>query len=72
MPEYEYRCKECGYEFSTLQSIKEEPLSYCGKFCPNPDVQEGEVKRLLSKNVSVIFKGTGFYETDYKKKENKK
>ena len=67
MPFYEYNCERCSYQFIARQSIKDDPLKVCGEYCPIQDI--GKVKRLISKNVSVIFKGKGFYETDYKKKE---
>ncbi|HEX9934870.1 MAG TPA: FmdB family zinc ribbon protein [bacterium] len=65
MPAYDYRCEQCGNEFEAFQRITEEPLSACPK-CG------GRVKRLISTGVGLIFKGTGFYVTDYKKKETEK
>ena len=70
MPFYEYSCERCSYQFTVSQSIKDDPLEYCGIHCPIQDI--GKIKRLISKNVYVIFKGKGFYETDYKRKEEKK
>ena len=67
MPFYEYSCERCSYQFTVSQSIKDDPLQYCGIHCPIQDI--GKIKRLISKNVYVIFKGKGFYETDYKRKE---
>jgi putative FmdB family regulatory protein len=61
MPIYEYRCKSCGYEFEELQSIREKPLTICPK-CSKPSV-----KRLLSSGPALVFKGSGFYATDYNK-----
>ena len=61
MPTYEYRCKSCGYEFEELQSIKDKSLSICPK-CTKPSL-----KRLLSSGAGLVFKGSGFYLTDYKK-----
>ncbi len=61
MPIYEYRCKSCGYEFEELQSIKEKPITVCPK-CSKPSV-----KRLLSSGPALVFKGSGFYATDYQK-----
>ncbi|MEA3310814.1 MAG: FmdB family zinc ribbon protein [candidate division WOR-3 bacterium] len=63
MPIYEYRCKICGYAFERLQPISAEPLRRCPK-CGSP------VKRLIGTGIGVIFKGSGFYETDYKRKSN--
>ena len=70
MPFYEYDCELCSFQFEIQQSIKDDPLQYCGIHCPIQDI--GKIKRLISKNVYVIFKGKGFYETDYKRKEEKK
>lgn len=61
MPTYEYECTKCGHEFEAFQSIKAEPLKRCPK-C------RSKVKRLLGKGAGIIFKGTGFYETDYRRK----
>lgn len=67
MPTYEYRCKKCGKVFEYKQSMKDEPLSVCPEeICEHS--ARGEVERLLSGNVGVVFKGSGFYETDYKNK----
>ncbi len=61
MPTYEYRCKSCGYEFEELQQMTSEPLVICPK-CAEPSL-----KRLLSSGGGLLFKGSGFYSTDYKK-----
>ena len=63
MPTYEYECSECGYRFEELQSFSEEPLSECPK-CG------ARVQRLISQGAGLIFKGSGFYITDYVKKNN--
>ncbi len=60
MPTYEYKCDSCGYVFEELQSIKDDPLSKCPK-CG------GKVQRLIGPGAGLIFKGSGFYLTDYKK-----
>ena len=60
MPTYDYQCSSCGYRFEKLQSIKDDPLSLC------PEC-EGPVRRLIGAGVGIIFKGSGFYTTDYKK-----
>jgi len=65
MPTYEYQCQKCGHVFEAFQSITDEPL----KECP---VCKGPVKKLISSGVGLIFKGSGFYETDYKRKEKTK
>ncbi len=59
MPTYEYKCKECGYVFELFQTMSAEPVKICPK-C------KGEVKRLIGPGAGPIFKGTGFYQTDYK------
>lgn len=64
MPTYEYRCNTCDTTFEHFQSIKEEPLTTC--LCE----KKGEVKRLISSGTGIIFKGSGFYVTDYKKDGN--
>lgn len=56
MPTYEYKCPKCG-KFEFYQSIKDDPLASCPT-CGS------EVKRLISNNVNIIFKGSGFYVTD--------
>ncbi len=63
MPTYEYRCKKCDHIFEAFQSMMEKPL----KKCPNCG---GAVKRLISSGAGLIFKGSGFYINDYKKKES--
>jgi len=60
MPTYEYRCDECGHQFEAFQSILAEALSEC-------PVCNGTVQRLIGRGNGVIFKGSGFYITDYKK-----
>jgi putative FmdB family regulatory protein len=61
VPTYEYHCKTCGKNFEKFQSIKAEPLKHCE--CG----QSGEVDRLIGTGGGIIFKGSGFYETDYKR-----
>ncbi|MCX7983919.1 MAG: zinc ribbon domain-containing protein [Bacteroidetes bacterium] len=61
MPTYQYRCSQCNYEFEEFQSINDEPLVKC------PSCTEPQLKRLLSGGTGLIFKGSGFYLTDYKK-----
>jgi len=62
MPTYDYKCKECGITFELFQKMTDEPIKKCIE-CG------GEVKRLIGAGLTPIFKGSGFYETDYKKKE---
>lgn len=59
MPTYDYKCLDCGFTFEHFQRITEEPLSNC----PNCN---GHVKRLIGAGAGPIFKGSGFYQTDYK------
>ena len=65
MPTYEYECGRCSHRFEVVQSIKAEPL----KRCP---VCKGKVKRLMGTGVGIIFKGSGFYQTDYRSDSYKK
>ena len=60
MPTYEYSCLKCGKEFETFQPMKDAPLKVCtcGK--------KGKVHRKIGGGAGLIFKGTGFYQTDYK------
>ncbi len=60
MPTYDYKCDECGSEFEKFQSMTEKPIKKCPK-CG------GKVQRLIGTGAGVVFKGSGFYETDYKK-----
>lgn len=62
MPTYEYQCNNCGYVFEAFQSIKDNPLKKC------PRCGKDTLKRLISGGAGLIFKGTGFYLTDYKRK----
>src|SRR3989338_2306280 len=59
MPTYEYECQACKHQFEQLQSMKAEPIKVCPK-C------QGSVKRLLGTGSGIIFKGSGFYQTDYR------
>ena len=65
MPTYEYRCTKCGHEFEQYQPITAKPLSRCPK-C------KGRVKRLIGTGGGILFKGTGFYQTDYRSDGYKK
>ncbi|MFQ6607082.1 MAG: FmdB family zinc ribbon protein [Fidelibacterota bacterium] len=61
MPTYEYSCNECGYQFEYFQKMTDEPITNCPQ-C------SGSVTRLIGGGAGLIFKGSGFYITDYKKK----
>ena len=60
MPTYEYQCRKCGHQFEAFQSISAPPLKRC------PECK-GVVARMLTTGAGIIFKGSGFYQTDYKK-----
>ncbi len=72
MPTYEYECQKCGKQFELVQSIKESALRFCRKeFCRKRAWGKGRVRRLLSSGAGLIFKGTGFYITDYRSESYK-
>ncbi|HEY0944796.1 MAG TPA: FmdB family zinc ribbon protein [Opitutaceae bacterium] len=62
MPTYDYACTECGHEFEAFQSMNDQPLTTC------PACKEPKVKRKIGGGAGLIFKGSGFYITDYKNK----
>ena len=64
MPTYEYECEKCGHRFELFQSMKDEPKKRCPK-C------KGKVKRLIGTGAGMIFKGSGFYVTDYRSDSSK-
>lgn len=66
MPTYEYECSACGHAFEALQSMTEPKLTQC------PKCKKNKLARLIGSGSGVIFKGTGFYETDYKRKSEPK
>ena len=67
MPTYEYICLKCGREFETAQSISARPLRVCPKeSCPRQPWGRGHVKRIISGGAGLLFKGSGFYITDYR------
>lgn len=63
MPTYEYQCQKCEHRFSEFQRITDAPIKDCPK-CK----RKGCVEQIISGGSGLIFKGTGFYITDYKKK----
>ncbi len=72
MPTYEYVCEKCSHQFEKVQSIKDEPLKVCPKdLCPQKKWGQGKVKRLMSAGAGLIFKGSGFYITDYRSENYK-
>lgn len=61
MPNYDYECQKCGKRFEVFQSMSDAKLTDC----PQSDC-DGTVKRLLGTGGGIIFKGAGFYQTDYR------
>lgn len=61
MPTYDYVCQDCSHAFEHFQSMSSDPLKTC------PQCQKDALKRLIGTGGALIFKGTGFYCTDYKK-----
>ena len=59
MPTYDYKCKDCGHKFELFQSMSEEPIEKC------PECS-GTVERLIGTGGGLIFRGSGFYTTDYR------
>ncbi|CAG0955521.1 hypothetical protein PLCT2_00446 [Planctomycetaceae bacterium] len=64
MPTYEYRCEACNHKFEAFQSMSAKPVSVC------PKCKKRKVKKLISKGGGLIFKGSGFYLTDYARKSS--
>ncbi|MEO8513776.1 MAG: zinc ribbon domain-containing protein [Ignavibacteria bacterium] len=62
MPFYEYKCSDCGFELEELQKMSDEPLKKC------PNCGKETLQKLIGTGGGLIFKGSGFYQTDYKKK----
>jgi putative FmdB family regulatory protein len=65
MPTYEYKCFACGHVFEQFQSITAQPIKRC------PQCGKSKVKRLLGTGAGLIFKGSGFYITDYRSESYK-
>ena len=63
MPTYDYECETCGKRFEFFQSMKDTKLTHCP---PQLCEKNGTVKRLLGTGSGLIFKGAGFYQTDYR------
>jgi putative FmdB family regulatory protein len=69
MPTYEYTCEKCGHEFETVRSISASPLKVCPKeLCAQKKWGHGRVKKKIGAGAGLIFKGSGFYITDYRSK----
>jgi len=63
MPTYDYKCEHCNNTFEFFQSMKDDPMTLC------PECGHNALKKLVSMPAGLIFKGTGFYLTDYAKKK---
>jgi len=72
MPNYDYECAKCNIVFECFQSMNDEPFSVCThpEGCKHPRAK-GKVTRLIGTGAGIIFKGSGFYETDYRSNEYK-
>jgi len=72
MPTYEYVCEKCGHHFDKVQSISAKSLSICPEDqCVKKPWSKGHVKRVISGGAGLIFKGSGFYITDYRSEKYK-
>jgi putative FmdB family regulatory protein len=65
MPTYEYHCDACDYNFDEFQSIKDDPLKKC------PKCGKLKLRRVFGTGAGIIFKGSGFYQTDYRSESYK-
>ena len=65
MPTYDYECAECEHAFEMFQQITEDPISTC------PSCGKDRVQRLIGTGAAILFKGSGFYQTDYRSKDYK-
>ncbi len=66
MPTYDYKCNACSHTFEQFQSMKDKPLKKC------PKCGKNALERLIGVGAAVIFKGSGFYQTDYRSESYKK
>ncbi|MCO6454484.1 MAG: zinc ribbon domain-containing protein [Pirellulaceae bacterium] len=66
MPTYDYQCDACGHELEIFQPITESPKRKC------PSCGRQKLRRLLGSGAAVVFKGSGFYQTDYRSESYKK
>src|SRR5271166_4494558 len=65
MPTYEYKCEGCGHQFEEFQSMSEPALEKC------PECKKKKLRRLFGIGAAILFKGSGFYETDYRSESYK-
>jgi putative FmdB family regulatory protein len=66
MPTYDYVCDACEHSFELFQSIKDEPKKKC------PACGKNKLRRLIGPGAAIVFKGSGFYQTDYRSESYKK
>ena len=72
MPTYEYVCEKCGHQFDKFQPISAKPLTVCPEeLCAQKTWGRGKVKRAISGGAGLLFKGSGFYITDYRSEKYK-
>ena len=72
MPTYQYVCEKCGHQFDQFQPISAKPLTICPeKLCARKRWGKGKVKRAIVSGAGLIFKGSGFYITDYRSEKYK-
>ena len=72
MPTYEYICQKCDHHFDVSQSMKDAPLAVCPKeHCGMKKWGKGKVKKMIGSGAGLIFKGSGFYITDYRSESYK-
>lgn len=66
MPTYDYICDSCSHEFEAFESIKADPQTVC------PECKEPKLRRKIGAGAAILFKGSGFYQTDYRSDSYKK
>ncbi len=66
MPTYDYECDACGHQLEVFQGINDEVLTKC------PECKKKKLKRLFGSGAAIVFKGSGFYQTDYRSEGYKK
>jgi putative FmdB family regulatory protein len=72
MPTYEYLCEKCDHQFDVFQSIKDKPLTVCPEDkCKLKKWGKGKIKKMIGSGAGLIFKGSGFYITDYRSESYK-
>lgn len=72
MPTYEYHCEKCGHEFEAFRPISAKPLEVCPEeLCSKKKWGRGRVRKKISAGAGLLFKGSGFYITDYRSEKYK-